>query len=440
MTTWSRVTLVGEQRRVDAVLPAQEPIGALMPEVLELLGDPVENPARLRHLTTAAGVILDGDTTLADRSIPDGAVLRLVRADDPLPAPVVHEVPESVGDALDDQAGRWNPAAARWTATGAVTALCLAIGGLVWDGTGGGAGAAAVAAAAGLLLVVGTVVGATWREPLGTGLAIAGGALGGLALWSAVDLYGWPDWVRWGGLAVVAGLLVVALGLTSLGRGGLTGGGIALLLALVWSASAALGLAAAHIAAVMAVVCVVLLSLLLRTALTLSGLTVLDDRRSAGSEVGRADVMSALAGAHRSMVVATVAVAAAAAAAGLGLASDFNGWTAALSVLLAIVVASRSRMFPLVAQKTGLLAAAVVILVSFAFSWAGQAAWAVWAAAGVLLGSLVIPVVVLATEQPEYVRARLRRIASRIEAVAVVALVPVAIGVFGTFQRLLDTF
>jgi hypothetical protein len=47
---------------------------------------------------------------------------------------------------------------------------------------------------------------------------------------------------------------------------------------------------------------------------------------------------------------------------------------------------------------------------------------------------------VLSTEPPEHVRARLRRIANRVEAIAVVALLPVALGAFGTFERLLDTF
>ncbi|WP_316043280.1 EsaB/YukD family protein [Actinomadura sp. CNU-125] len=34
MSAWSRVTLVGEHRRVDMVLPAREPIGALLPDAL----------------------------------------------------------------------------------------------------------------------------------------------------------------------------------------------------------------------------------------------------------------------------------------------------------------------------------------------------------------------------------------------------------------------
>ncbi|MFD0775711.1 EsaB/YukD family protein, partial [Streptomonospora algeriensis] len=128
MTSWSRVTLVGENRRVDAVLPAQEPIGALMPEVLKLLGDQARNPALPMHLATASGVHLDSDSTLADRSISDGDVLRLMRVDEPVPAPVVHEVPDAVGDVLDGDLGRWNAAARRWSATVAVVALVLAVG------------------------------------------------------------------------------------------------------------------------------------------------------------------------------------------------------------------------------------------------------------------------------------------------------------------------
>ena len=93
MTAWSRVTIVGEERRVDAVLPASEPVGVLMPEVLELLGDEPQNPARLRHLVTASGAVLAGENTLEERRIEDGSVLWLVQDETPVPAPVVHEVP-----------------------------------------------------------------------------------------------------------------------------------------------------------------------------------------------------------------------------------------------------------------------------------------------------------------------------------------------------------
>ncbi|ADH70003.1 MULTISPECIES: type VII secretion integral membrane protein EccD [Nocardiopsis] len=441
MTAWSRVTLVGEERRVDAVLPASEPVGALMPEVLDLLGDQVENPAKLRHLVTASGIVLEGDTTLAERQITDGAVLRLVRAEEPVPAPVVHEVPEAVSMALDDHQGRWNPVAARWTATVSLVALAVGAAWIVqgyFSGNGGLVGLAVVAA---VLVAVGASIGPTWREPLGTALAISGTAVGGLVLWLACDQLGWPEWARWGGGAALVAGLVLLLGLTSgLGRGGLTGGGVGLALAVVWSVGAALGLPTYQIAVIMAVACVVLLSLLLRLALMFSGLAVLDDRRSSGEAVTRSDVLTSVAGAHRSLVIATIAVAVSAATAGIGLATHFDWWTAGLSVVLALVVASRARLFPLVAQKSVLIAASLVVLVAFLLSWAEAVPWGVWPALGIAVAVSAVPAVVLSIEQPEHVRARLRGVTSRFEAVAVVVLVPLAIGAFGTFQRLLTTF
>lgn len=441
MTSWSRVTLVGENRRVDAVLPAQEPIGALMPEVLKLLGDRVHNPALPMHLATAAGAHLDGDSTLSDRSVADGDVLRLVRVDEPVPAPVVHEVPDAVGDVLDGDLGRWTPAAARWSATGAVTALALAIGFLAWTGAGGATAVLALGGAAMGLVALGWTLAATWREPAGTALAIAGGALGSEALWFGTGLYGLPGWALWCGLATLTGAVLIGLGLTTpLGRGGTIGGTVTLALTAVWAGTSALGMDLAQGGAAVAMVCVVVLSLILRFAMAMSGLTTLDDQRGSGSAVARTDVMTALASAHRTMTIATIAAALAAAVAGAGLATELDGWTAALAGLLAIVVGSRSRLFPLILQKAPLIAAALVIVMALAMAWVEQSAWALWPATGVLLAVLCIPAVVLAVDQPEHTRARLRRIANRFEAVAVVALIPVAIGSFGTFERLVNTF
>ncbi|TYB43617.1 type VII secretion integral membrane protein EccD [Actinomadura chibensis] len=441
MPAWSRVTLVGERRRVDLVLPAGEPIGALMPDVLELLGDTVQHPPRLRHLVTTAGEVLDPGASLADRRIPDGAVLRLVRADEPLPAPVVHEVPEVVGDALEGRLWRWGPAAVRWYSTAALAAMSAALA-LVLRGTlTGGAAPGAAAAVAALLLLCGLATGAAGREPLGTALVLGGGAAGAVALWSAADHLDWPEWARWAGLGLAAAVLLLVLGLaTPLGRGGVIGAGPAAALALVGGGCGAVGLDAPRTAAVLAPVCVVLLSTVLRLALTASGLTSLDDRRGAGEPVRRGDVVSAFDDAHRSLVFATVAVAVAAAAAGLGALSRFDGWTCALAGLLAVVVASRARMFPLVVQKSALLTAAAAITIGLAVRCADETSWGVWPALGVLLAGLAIPVAALGFDQPEHVRARLRRVANRVEAVAVVAIVPVAAGTLGTVDRLLDTF
>ncbi|XVQ12482.1 EsaB/YukD family protein [Spirillospora sp. CA-255316] len=438
---WSRVTLVDEERRVDAVLPAREPIGALMPDLLDLLGDQARHPARLRHLVTAAGEVLTGEATLAESAVPDGSVLRLLRADEPLPAPVVHDVPEAVDDAVGGRPWRWSPRAAEWTAIVTTAALGLSIALVLHRSLGGTAGPVAIGAAAVATLVGGMATGIAWRAPFGTALTLCGGTMAGVGLWAAADLQGWQEWARWGGLAVLAGLLLAALGLTSgLGRGGLAGGGLTAALGLAWAACAGSGLGAVRTGAVLAVATVVLLSVMLRAALSLSGLAALDDRRSADAPAPRGDVLAALTAAHRTLVIATAAVAVAAVVAGWAPAVEFGAWSVALAVLLAIVVASRARMFPLIPQKAVLFAAALLIWVNVAYQAAGQAAWAALPALGMLLALLVIPVVVLTSRQPEHLRARLRRIANRIEAVAVVALLPVAIGTFGVFERLLDTF
>ncbi|XRQ03341.1 type VII secretion integral membrane protein EccD [Actinomadura welshii] len=441
MSVWSRVTLVGENRTVDMVLPAQEPVGALMPDVLELLDDPVRSPPQLRHLVTSAGEVLDPGASLADRRVPDGAVLRLVRADEPVPAPVVHEVPEVVADSLDLRLLSWSPAAARWTATCALAALAGGAGLVIRAATGAGTAAAAAACLAALLLVGGTVIGMAGREPAGTALTLGGGAAGAPALWWAATAYDWPQWGRWGGVALLLAVLIVLLGLSSpLGRGALVGGGAAVLLAGIGMACAASGLDPARTGAVLALACVVVLSALLRTALSLSGLTSLDDRRGAGRAVPRADLMAALDRAHRTMVIATVAVAVAAAVAGLGATADFGGWSAALAALLALVLAGRARVFPLVLEKAALLSAAVAVVIGLAVRWAEHVSWGVVPALGMLLVGLAIAVVVLTAEPAEHTRARLRRIMNRIEALAVIAIIPVAVGVFGTFERLLETF
>ncbi|MEU9025863.1 type VII secretion integral membrane protein EccD [Actinomadura sp. NPDC048394] len=440
MSMWSRVTLVGETRRLDMVLPARTPVGALMPDVLELLNDRALSPPRLRHLVTSTGEVLDPAVSLADRRIPDGAVLRLVHADEPLPTPVVHEVPEVVGDRMDDLPASWGPEAARWTSTAAFAVLTFAAGLAASAVLPAHAAPWVLAGVAAVLLGGGAAVGRLWREPLGSAITIGGGAVGVLALWAATDGH-WPGAGRWAGLAAVTAVVLALLGVASpLGRGGLLGGGTAALLAASAGVCAALELDAARTAAVVALGCVILLGSIVRLAVSLSGLTALDDRRDAGDAVLRGDVLRALDGAHRSLTIATIAVSLAAGAAGLGALTRLDGYTAALAGLLALILAGRARVFPLVMEKVALLAAAVTIVTGLCVRCAAEYSWGAWPALAALAVALAVPAAVLAGDRPEHVRARLRLAMDRIEALAAVAIVPVAIGAFGTFERLLGTF
>lgn len=438
---WSRVTLVGDHRRVDVVLPSRDPVGTLMPDILDLLGDQVRQPAQLRHLVTATGEVLQGDATLADHSVRDGAVLRLVRSDEPLPAPVVHEVPDVVDGALAGHALRWSPHAARWTAIIAFT-LAVAFAGIALNSSHGGIPALVATVAVGLAALGGGLgVGLVQKAPLGTALSLGGGALLAVGVWAMAAERGWPGWSRTAGLALVTGLVLVALCWSSqLGRGGVIGGTVVLLLGAVWTACEASGLNPAQTGAVLAIVCAVLLSTMLRGALMLSGLTTLDDQRTGGAPVPRTDVLSALSAAHRSLLIATFAVAIAAGTAGATVMATFDAWSAAAALLLSVIVASRARVFPLVPQKATLWLASIVAYAAVAYEWSVRVSWGAVAGIGMLLMLAVLPLVVLTTTPPEHLRARLRRVTNRLEAVAVIALIPVAVGTFGVFTRLLHTF
>src|SRR5699024_123735 len=125
---------------------------------------------------------------------------------------------------------------------------------------------------------------------------------------------------------------------------------------------------------------------------------------------------------------------------GVALGNRLTPWTAGVAAVLALVVACRSRLFPLVAQKVSLTLAGLAVLGRFLFAWAEAEPWGVWPALGIALVVAGIPLVVLSVEHAEDVRARLRGITSRLEAVAVVVLVPLAVGAFDTYQRLLESF
>jgi hypothetical protein len=100
----------------------------------------------------------------------------------------------------------------------------------------------------------------------------------------------------------------------------------------------------------------------------------------------------------------------------------------------------RTRAFPLVVEVVALVAAGLVVTWQLLLSWyrAEPGQW--WGPVAVALGVAALALVVLAYQPPSHVRARLRQNADRFEALAVVALVPVAVGVFGVYPRLLETF
>ena len=439
----SRVTLVGERRRADLVLPSDTPIGQLLPDILQLLDDRAANRPLTRQLLTSDGSALPQDATLASAGIADGAVLRLVRTHSAPPAPVVHDVTDLVADDLDLQAWRWRPAARRGSAGVATVAFAVIAALLARGEFALGSLAGALLAVTVVLMAAGALVSRIGQgnRGLATALLLASGGLGILTAWTAADAHHWSGIVR---LAAVAGSLVLTLVLlgyfSPLGRGGLFGAVAVTAVTAVWEAVAALQDEPARLGAVMAIFSVVLLGLLPRLALMASGLTALDDRRSGGASVSRHEVGNALAATHRGLALATIATAVSAAAAGwlLTLADTPSVWTVALPSLVAVVLLSRARAFPLVAEVVALLAAAGVLVVRLVVLWIQHDGGV--GALTVLCVAALLPLMALAVQPPEHVQVRLRRTADLVESVGMVGLFPLAVGVFGVYGQLLNKF
>ncbi|MGC3005282.1 type VII secretion integral membrane protein EccD, partial [Streptomyces sp. G35A] len=117
---------------------------------------------------------------------------------------------------------------------------------------------------------------------------------------------------------------------------------------------------------------------------------------------------------------------------------DPSVWTVVLAAVVAVVLALRARAFPLVAEVVVLLAAAAGVAVRLLTVWAERSSAA--APLAVLVVLAVLPLVVLAVQPAEHVRVRLRKAGDLLESVGVIALLPLLVGVFGVYGRLLDTF
>ncbi|TQK44367.1 type VII secretion integral membrane protein EccD [Streptomyces sp. SLBN-118] len=444
-TGLSRVTLVGERRRIDLVLPSHEPIGRLLPDVIRLLDDRVAAQPMLRHLVMADGSVLPHDSTLDASAVQDGAVLRLVRVQDVPSAPVVHDVTDEVARDLDVRAWRWRPAARRVTAGAAMAAWALAAGMLARSEFAWSTVAVALLVVATVTAVIGGLVGRFGQRGLATTLIVTAGALGVMGAWTLADAHAWSGALR---LAVVAAALTLDLVLlgwfSPLGRGGLIGAAAVAVVTVGWELVAAAqgGAGSAQEQArtgdVMAVASVVVLGLLPRLALAAAGLTALDDRRSGGASVSRYRVATALGATHRGLALATVVLAVSGAAAGVMALRAPNVWTVLLAVVVAAVLWLRARAFPLVVEVVVLLLAGAAVAVRLIMVWSQRSG--AYGSLATLVALAVIPLAVLAVQPPEHVRVRLRRMGDTAESVGVIALFPLLIGVFGVYGRLLGTF
>lgn len=431
--TLTRVTLVAAHRRVDLVLPSETPLGTLLPEILRMLGYGPSDPPGAYRLSLVDGRLVEPEESLRSAGILDGALVRVDRASEAPMPPVVHDVTDEVADDLDRRRGRWGDKPRRYLMMAIVVAAsCWAT--LL---SAPAAPTVLVPVLGALVLVAGTAIALAGPRTVGTSILLAGAASVAVATPFAVTE---PPlrWLVWAGLV---GVTVLAVGVAN-GRlrAGATGAGTLFALLALWVLFSALGLPVERTAALLAIISALAVGLVPRLALVSSGLTRLDDRQVGEGSVARSAVTVAVDTAHRGLALAVVFLATSTAVAGWVLAHAGTGWTLALTCLLGVSTCLRVRAHPLTVEVVSLTAAAAVVVVALVDHWmlVVPAAW--WGGVLVGLGVIATGLLSLSYRPPEHVRARLRQVGDRMEGIAVVAMVPVAVGVFGVYERLLGTF
>lgn len=435
MTEYTRVTIQGEGRKADLVLPDDEPIAAVLPEVLSLLDETTERSSRPVVLMTTVGEQLSPALTLAEQDVEHGAILRLVRVDEAPPPPEVADVTDLAGEAVQNRADSWKPVwgTAAAAALAAVAALfgASAAAAIGWS-------TAQLAIALGVLLLLAVV--AARRGRTAPAVVLTAATIGGLAsvtgellLRSGMDHPG-ATLLVWFGLACVVLALVGIVGFREVALG--VGGGTGAVLVAAWAVMGLLGMQTLHAAAWVAIAGVVLLGLLPGVAMTASGLTGLDDRVVEGQRVARSAVERAVEGTHRSLTWATVATVVPVTAAAWLLARSGETPGQALAAAVAVVLLMRTQVLPLAPQRLVLIAGGAIPLFTLAYA-ALLTPGAAALASAVLVAALVV---LVAARLSENTRARMRRLAGVLELVAVVAMVPLVLWLLGVFADLVGTF
>nr|WP_255459661.1 type VII secretion integral membrane protein EccD [Micrococcus sp. TA1] len=441
----------GERRNADLLLPSDTPVGALMPQILDVLDDRPRESLGAKVLVRSDGDTVPAVQTFAEAGVLDGERLALVSQTEAPPAPIIYDLNDTVSDATDAVPGRWSDTY-RFLVCGVLAALgaWLAVVGLLdrflaedaWTGW-------ACFGVAAVLLVTGASLAAPGRMR-----AVAGTLTGTGALFAATGLVRLGLDTPWlavglGALtALVLGFLgfVVRRPLSMFIAAAVTGG-----LTLTWAvapavAAWAIGGRDAEVtvgaAGIAGVVTLLVLGLLPTIALGASGLAGLDDGQAGGRPVLRTDARRAIESAHGGLIASAVACAVSLALAVWLVGTDTRGHAFSLPMLafLALAVGLRARSFPLAAQRIPLYLAAatgVLALVRLAVDFLPEAD-AVFLV--VLLGLALLTGSGLSVTLPEHAQARVRRTGDTLEGLALFAVIPLLIGYFGIYASLLETF
>ncbi len=430
MSDYTRVTIVGTRQKADLVLPESEPITSLLPDVLDLLDETSEGGARPVALTTTVGEQLDTSMTLAEQEVRHGTILRLVRVDAAPPPPDVADVTDVVSDTTSTRADAWTHG---W-GTAAAALVAAVVGGLAAPMLESLEAAVPAALAVAALIAARldhrapavVLTGGAVGSALGPASSLAKGVVGTDPL--AVALV-------WFALAGLIAGVVWAVGLSerAVGLGTLTGSA----LVGVWWVARAAEIDPNPAAAVTTILGALLLGLLPGIAMSLSGLSGIDDRIVEGHRVARTETRLTVHAAHRTLTAATVTTALVTGALAFRLMGTGDLWGQLIAAAVAVLLLLRTRVLPLAPQRLALIAAGSAPLIALLVDWATDEALA---GAFALLGVIALLAVVVGWRPPAHVGARLRRGAGTMELLVVLPLIPLLLASLGVFGDLLETF
>ncbi|CAN5550403.1 hypothetical protein BH10ACT7_BH10ACT7_06030 [soil metagenome] len=440
MTQYTRLTIVGTSRRAEMVVPSDEALSSLIPGLMDILGETTGSIARPMTLVRFTGEQLDVSLSASEQRLEDGELVRLLRQDSTPPPPEVADVTDVLAESHDDRTGRWSTIARQVTGGVGVLALSFAAAGV--------AGPAFVSPA----VVVGVVLVALVVAAAVVGRA--GSRWGAFALTAAALGAAWPEatyLMAANGVPeelVPAASAIVALAIAWLAIGAGIGVGLwnraALWGSIIGIVLAALpllllitGMSVLGVVSITAVAAVVACGLLPWYAMSASGLTGLDDQVLEGRLRRRDEVLVTVSSAYATMTWAAFAVAVPIALTAIVLLSSDNPWAVGLGAAVVAVTALRTRAFPLTAQVMALWAAvgAAVIV-----GLVRQPSLSASVTLIVLVALAIIAAVTVAVTPAAHQRASLRRAGNAIEAISVVAMLPVLLGIFGIYAELLAAF
>ncbi|REE03950.1 type VII secretion integral membrane protein EccD [Citricoccus nitrophenolicus] len=448
-TPYTRVTLVGQRRNADLLLPSDTPLGTLLPQILDVLNDQPEDSLGTKLLVRPDGDEIPPSQTLSESEVLDGERLRLVSRTEAPPAPIVYDLNDSVSDATEAVPGRWSPVY-KYISCGLLAALgaWFAITSLLETYT------PELQDWINLALAAVALIGAAVVSSPGRQQAVAATLAGAGTLFALSGLTGLGLPAPWGYIAVgvLAAVVLGVLGfivnrpLSMFIAAAVTG-----VLVAVWAVSPpladwAIGDRTADpvvgAAAIPGIATLLVLGMLPKIALGVSGLAGMDDRHANGSTVLRRDVDRAIESAHGGLIASAVICAASAALSLWLVGGDTLAYPFSLPLLASLVLALglRTRSFPLAAQRIPLYLATglgVLSLVRLAIGFQPDYQ-------GVFLALLLVLALVigagLSVDLPDHSQARMRKAGDTLEAIALLAPIPLLIGYYGIYATLLETF